>query len=1045
MQDNKGFLWVGTEGGGVCKFDGKTFTTFNKQNGLAAENVRIIFQDDRGVIWFGTSNGLSYYDGYVFKTLKTEDGLPDNFVRSITQDHEGNIWIGTNRGISILDPDEKGVSGKVKINFNLPNKKVRALLAIQDVVWIGTDGGLCKYQDHEIEVFTREDGLSDDLILTLFTDSYRNLWVGTEMGVSKVSEEGIQYWTEDEGLISNRVRAMTEDHYGNIWIGTNDGISIFDGWEFSNLTQENGLSNERIRCLNTDSFDNIWVGTFFGGIMRFNHQDFIAYTEKTGLISNQILSIEEDFYGNILVGTFEGASYLNICHSLLLTTGDVELNNGHSSNAVNAIYRDRIDYWYGTLRGLAIVKDDQTIVLDENDGLENTVITCIKKFNDQFWVGTEGGLAVITESDESQYEVQFYNHGNGLAGDHVSDIAQHPNGDVWISFADGQVSIFEKEKFLNPTLPQEIHAVFSIEIDTAGTVWIGTGGSGIYFGEYDVKSHSIDLNNLSKKDGLCSNSIYSILITEEGYWTGHENGIGLLSLEEDTLFTIRTFGPERGFSGMQNNPNACFKDSGGNLWFGTVNGLFCLKADEISNFIEGKPSINYIKDVIINGHEVDWSNSDWCQGQYSSFDLPKDLVLPYNKNNVSFDFIGLNLVSPDKVKYSWMLEGFDVEWSIPTKNSFVSYTNLEPGEYIFKVKTSNELGFIVGEPAEFKFKIQKPFWQTWLFRIGTGVVVALLVMLIFRLRTRALIKQRRVLENVVQERTQEIQSQANELKQKNDEITDSIQYARRIQASVLPNKDRLNKSLQDYFILYLPKDIVSGDFYWMEPFKTDDKISRDGVLIAAADCTGHGVPGAMVSVVCNNALNRSVREFGLTKPGEILDKTREIVIQEFEKSDENVKDGMDIAMLSIVYLDNGMARVQFAGAHNPLWIIKKDTESINAQSGVDVVDYEHTAYSLIEVKADKQPIGKFDDLKPYTTYTFELHEGDSLYVFTDGYADQFGGEKGKKFKAKTLKEILIEIQEQSMSDQKDTLHKAIEEWRGNLEQVDDICVIGIKL
>jgi len=218
--------------------------------------------------------------------------------------------------------------------------------------------------------------------------------------------------------------------------------------------------------------------------------------------------------------------------------------------------------------------------------------------------------------------------------------------------------------------------------------------------------------------------------------------------------------------------------------------------------------------------------------------------------------------------------------------------------------------------------------------------------------------------------------------------------------------------LPDSFILYKPKDIVAGDFYWME--------HKDGkVLFAAADCTGHGVPGAMVSVVCNNGLNRSVREHGLTEPGKILDKTREIVIEEFERSEEEVKDGMDIALCSL----QGNT-LQYSGAHNPLWIIRNG--------------------EVLETKADKQPIGKFDKPNPYITHTYELQKGDSIYIFSDGYADQFGGEKGKKFKAANMKRLILSIQDKNMEEQRQLIDAAFEEWKGNLEQLDDVCLIGVK-
>jgi serine phosphatase RsbU (regulator of sigma subunit)/tetratricopeptide (TPR) repeat protein len=251
------------------------------------------------------------------------------------------------------------------------------------------------------------------------------------------------------------------------------------------------------------------------------------------------------------------------------------------------------------------------------------------------------------------------------------------------------------------------------------------------------------------------------------------------------------------------------------------------------------------------------------------------------------------------------------------------------------------------------------------------------------------------------------------VEEKNREILDSINYAKRIQSAILPPDKVVKEYLKQSFILYKPKDIVAGDFYWMEHV-------GNKVLFAAADCTGHGVPGAMVSVVCNNALNRSVREHGLTDPGKVLDKTREIVIQEFEKSDEEVKDGMDIALCSL----EGNTLL-YAGAHNPLWIMRNG--------------------EVLETKANKQPIGQFDNPLPYTTHTFELQKNDTIYIFSDGYVDQFGGAKGKKLKAANMRKLLLSIQDESMEKQRLLIDEAFESWRGDIEQVDDVCMIGVRI
>jgi len=257
------------------------------------------------------------------------------------------------------------------------------------------------------------------------------------------------------------------------------------------------------------------------------------------------------------------------------------------------------------------------------------------------------------------------------------------------------------------------------------------------------------------------------------------------------------------------------------------------------------------------------------------------------------------------------------------------------------------------------------------------------------------------------------QNKMMEVKQK--EILDSITYAKRLQDAILPPLSIIKKYLPESFLLYKPKDIVAGDFYWMER-------TGDTILIAAADSTGHGVPGALVSVVCSNALNRTVKEFHITEPGKILDKVRELVLETFEKSEDNVQDGMDISLCCI---NTNTKEVEWSGAYNSLWYIQKG--------------------EIHEIPADKQPIGKHDKAQPFNTHNLNLQKGDTLYLFTDGYADQFGGPKGKKFKYKQMEELLLVNSVKPMEEQKSILETTLNEWKGDLEQVDDILVMGIRV
>lgn len=272
------------------------------------------------------------------------------------------------------------------------------------------------------------------------------------------------------------------------------------------------------------------------------------------------------------------------------------------------------------------------------------------------------------------------------------------------------------------------------------------------------------------------------------------------------------------------------------------------------------------------------------------------------------------------------------------------------------------------------------------------------------------------------------------LEQKNREVTDSINYARQIQEAILAPKKYYQSLFKEIFVFYRPKDIVAGDFYWF--YKSDSRI-----YFAAADCTGHGVPGAMVSVICHSALNRCVKEFDLKSPAEILDKTSLLVQDTFSKSDRTVKDGMDIALC---VLDTKTNVLQFAGANNPVWVIKKiDSPHITALPAKGMLVFEEKI--LVELKGSKQAIGYDAKKQPFLNHELQLEQGDAIYISTDGFIDQFGGEKGKKFKSKFFKQKLLQVQKNSIAEQETMLSSIFDQWKGEFEQVDDVCVLAIRI
>lgn len=311
--------------------------------------------------------------------------------------------------------------------------------------------------------------------------------------------------------------------------------------------------------------------------------------------------------------------------------------------------------------------------------------------------------------------------------------------------------------------------------------------------------------------------------------------------------------------------------------------------------------------------------------------------------------------------------------------------------------------------------------------ITLGVVAGVILIALLIVVVSANRRRKRLNEELSSKNAQ-IREQKAIVEDKNQSISDSIQYAKRLQSAILPKSSWIGKFL-DYFVFYQAKDIVSGDFYWFE--------EKQGVnYLAVADCTGHGVPGAMVSVVCANALDRALFEHDNSSPKDILNKTRELVIETFSQSDDNVEDGMDITLCAI---DDQRNIVTFSGANNPLWIVR--------EGKVDGADSTKELDELIlsEFKGSKQPVGNYPIMKDFDQVEIKIQSGDQLYLFSDGYIDQFGGESGKKFKSTQLKKLILENAKSSLGQQRRAISGAFNHWKGSEEQVDDVCVIGVRI
>ena len=595
--------------------------------------------------------------------------------------------------------------------------------------------------------------------------------------------------------------------------------------------------------------------------------------------------------------------------------------------------------------------------------------------------------------------------------------------------------------------------------DKSGNLWFGTYGG---VSKYDGKSFT----TFTDKEGLANNTVLSMLEDKSGnLWFGTRFGLSKLTLtkfveindkvksntltKQDIIFKNYTY--TDGFLGIGvNGGNTMLQAKDGAIWIGANDRLTAMHPENMPpdtiapniqlttielfneniawvNLCQTERSRSQSKDTtLVLGNGVTVSNFNF-DGLTKWYTLPDNLSLAYNNNYLTFNFIGITMNQPKNVKYQYILEGLDENWSAITNRTEAPYGNLPQGRYTFKVKAMNSEGYWSNE-FNYTFTIRPPWWKTW-WAFGIYFITIIgSVWYYIKWRESSLKQRQEELEHTVEVRTAEVveekkivEEQKKVVDEKNHEILDSINYAKRIQTAILPQPRVVKEFLKSSFVLYIPKDIVAGDFYWMENIDQT-------VYIAACDCTGHGVPGAMISVVCNNALNRALNEYGKRLPSEIFDKTRELVIENFAKSDEDVQDGMDA---SLAALDVNSRTLLWSGANNPLWIIRKD---VNTHE-----------YVLEDIKADKQPIGKGYETKPFTTHQIQLNEGDTIYLFTDGYADQFGGEKNKKMTKAQFRALLLSLAHLPMEKQRSALLEFHDQYRGNEEQVDDICVIGVRV
>ena len=555
---------------------------------------------------------------------------------------------------------------------------------------------------------------------------------------------------------------------------------------------------------------------------------------------------------------------------------------------------------------------------------------------------------------------------------------------------------------------------------------MATDGDGLYLYENET------LSKVNFENNAISNYINLVMAENENQlWLGTNKGLIHYNISDQTF---RVYDKSGKNARIETKIGASLRSGSGELWFGTINGLLKFEAERQE---VNKTPVN----IDITSIQIHFRDTV----------LEKNVKLNHKNNHITFHFNGICFKDPSKVKYMYRLVGFDKEWQMPTSNNFITYSNLSPDKYIFEVRASNNDGIWNENSIVFPFEISPPFYLTWWFFLVSGIFIFLVIVAYIKFRERQLKKEKKHLEQIVKKRTNEILHQKEEIekqrdelefnsvliKQKNLAITDSIQYARRIQLASLPDQKKMLQELGDAFIFYRPKDIVSGDFYAFT--KWEDK-----VIVATADCTGHGVPGAFMSMIGTNIFNQIVKEKKIIKPSEILDQLNDGIQNALKQGQTDNHDGMDVAICTINFKNRV---VDFSGANRPLWILKSSLIQGNDLKVFGHLQAELYEDRLVIIKPDKMPIGGVDRTMEvsFTNHTLQLEKGDLLLLFTDGYADQFGGANNKKMLSRRLKELLMDIADKPTKEISNSIQNYFDQWKGDQEQVDDVLIIGVRM
>ncbi|MBK9059526.1 MAG: SpoIIE family protein phosphatase [Flavobacteriales bacterium] len=1000
-QDATGRLWIGT-GEGAGRYDGRQVTMYTTADSLSENFVASIHPAKDGCIWFGhNEGGISRYIDGVFHKVNTAD-ITSSSINAIIDDGNGGIWAAAqNNGIIHVSAD-----GTCRPGATMEGVLWYSLLALNDgLLLAGASDGL-----HLLQI-------SPDGTL-IFTGNLSNVTRSSVNAmVARPGSNRICAGTGDEGVISFsmagmspsmissigakaglgelQVRDLAIGAYGQLIVGTfGQGAYEIDlqGDSIKSLLHYdlgNGLGSDNVDVVFPDTENNLWFARFGLGLARLLDRSVVYYAAKAGS-AKDVRAIA--FHGNDVWFGIRGA-ILHALNNDMRQLDTLGAANGIPPEAITALIAGEDGrLCIGTATSGALQQDATghfKAIPTERDRM-SLQVHALAAIGDETWIGTSNGVYVISTARKRHLTTE-----NGLLHNEVNALFKDALGRMWIACNNGGVSMVSGDEVKSFTLTEQGNAfhVSGIAQDSTGRIWFSTNGSGLRYLKDDL------VMGLGTAQGLQSDYCYAIAADGHGgIWTCHRGGAS--RIDRATL-KVRTYDRQFGLE-PDRRMNTVAAGPDGDIWFGSDKGM--LRYATGRDIRSSLPPTAMITAMKVSG-------KDWP--------LSGTIELPPDDYRLQFDFLGTSLRDPDAVRYRYMLEGHDLEWTETSQNS-AYYMRIADGRYVMLVQAAMAGGDFTGNTARLQLYVGAPIWKRPWFITASIVLLLFAIYGIIRLRERSQRLMRELLKRKLDERTHELQRKKEELEEKNKDITDSITYARRIQQAILPQVEELEAQLPGSFVFYRPRDIVSGDFYWF-------RRSGNKIILACADCTGHGVPGALMSMIGGMLLREVSVVHELNSPDVLLrDLDNELrAVLQYQADDLSSHDGMDI---SLCEFDMATKHLRASAAMHDLLILSNGKlrrergtrHSIGGALGNDTTQ----VFSMIEAP---------------------LEAGDRVYLFSDGIQDQFGGPQSKKLKVSGLFAWIEETATLPMAEQAEQLRLRFDAWIGDQDQVDDVLLIGIEM